>query len=199
MMKAWRIALFAAAAALPVAPVSAAVIAKDLAFTVSNAAGPIANHSGTFSFQYDEDNFSTATLTAIDFSIGGSAFDLSTAGLVSAGAGWYLIGLVNGAAISSSGPADFWLGFSEATLAPRGGMDDGSGMPIPGTAFRYHASGVTGHFSPSSNSDIKIYDLTATAAVPEPTTWALMIVGFGAIGGAMRRGRLPSRQRLLPV
>ena len=32
--------------------------------------------------------------------------------------------------------------------------------------------------------------LTATVgagAVPEPATWALMIVGFGAVGGAMRR------------
>lgn len=26
-------------------------------------------------------------------------------------------------------------------------------------------------------------------AVPEPASWALMIAGFGAIGGAMRRGR----------
>ena len=27
------------------------------------------------------------------------------------------------------------------------------------------------------------------AAVPEPTTWAMMIVGFGLVGGAMRRNR----------
>ncbi len=26
-------------------------------------------------------------------------------------------------------------------------------------------------------------------AVPEPTTWAMMVVGFGAVGGAMRAGR----------
>ena len=29
----------------------------------------------------------------------------------------------------------------------------------------------------------------AVGAVPEPTTWAMMIIGFGAIGGAMRRRR----------
>jgi hypothetical protein len=29
----------------------------------------------------------------------------------------------------------------------------------------------------------------ATPAVPEPATWAMMLVGFGAIGGAMRRQR----------
>lgn len=33
---------------------------------------------------------------------------------------------------------------------------------------------------------------TATAAVPEPATWAMLFIGFGAVGGAMRRrGRLP--------
>jgi hypothetical protein len=29
--------------------------------------------------------------------------------------------------------------------------------------------------------------LDSVAAVPEPATWALMILGFGAVAGAMRR------------
>lgn len=35
------------------------------------------------------------------------------------------------------------------------------------------------------------YDYTpaATGAVPEPASWAMMMLGFGAIGGAMRRRR----------
>jgi len=28
---------------------------------------------------------------------------------------------------------------------------------------------------------------TVTGAVPEPATWAMMIAGFGLVGGAMRR------------
>ncbi|WP_240047704.1 PEPxxWA-CTERM sorting domain-containing protein [Sphingomonas panacisoli] len=28
---------------------------------------------------------------------------------------------------------------------------------------------------------------TATPAVPEPATWAMMLIGFGAVGGALRR------------
>jgi PEP-CTERM motif len=32
------------------------------------------------------------------------------------------------------------------------------------------------------------------AAVPEPTTWAMMILGFGVIGGALRRRRNPVAQ-----
>jgi len=35
------------------------------------------------------------------------------------------------------------------------------------------------------------YTISAVGAVPEPATWALMIVGFGAIGSAMRRRQRP--------
>jgi len=33
-------------------------------------------------------------------------------------------------------------------------------------------------------------------AVPEPAAWAMMIIGFGAIGGAARAARRPARQAL---
>jgi hypothetical protein len=33
----------------------------------------------------------------------------------------------------------------------------------------------------------KSYSLTISSGVPEPATWGLMILGFGAVGGAMRR------------
>jgi hypothetical protein len=47
-------------------------------------------------------------------------------------------------------------------------------------------------FISSANSGGKnflITSLTGTLAVPEPTSWALMIIGFGGIGAAMRRRR----------
>jgi outer membrane lipase/esterase len=34
----------------------------------------------------------------------------------------------------------------------------------------------------------------STAAVPEPTTWVMMLLGFGAVGYAMRRSRLVRRR-----
>lgn len=37
--------------------------------------------------------------------------------------------------------------------------------------------------------DARLGTFSITAAVPEPATWGMMIVGFGAVGFAMRRGR----------
>jgi hypothetical protein len=36
----------------------------------------------------------------------------------------------------------------------------------------------------------------AAGAVPEPATWAMMLLGFGAVGFAMRRGRRPALLQL---
>lgn len=36
-------------------------------------------------------------------------------------------------------------------------------------------------------NDYGLDDISVTAAVPEPATWAMMIAGFGLIGGLMRR------------
>lgn len=44
--------------------------------------------------------------------------------------------------------------------------------------------------APGGNSFARIggqLTLTGTGAIPEPATWALFILGFGAIGGALRR------------
>lgn len=40
---------------------------------------------------------------------------------------------------------------------------------------------------------------TLTSAVPEPATWAFMIFGFGAIGGAMRRQKNMARKANVKV
>ncbi|QDZ09086.1 PEP-CTERM sorting domain-containing protein [Sphingomonas panacisoli] len=42
----------------------------------------------------------------------------------------------------------------------------------------------------------QIYRQFATTPVPEPTTWAMMIVGFGLMGGAMRRSRKVASTRV---
>ncbi len=39
----------------------------------------------------------------------------------------------------------------------------------------------------TAEQQARVLNFNLTAAVPEPGTWAMMILGFGAVGGAMRR------------
>lgn len=51
--------------------------------------------------------------------------------------------------------------------------------------------------NPDSNDDgFKLKSIVVNTAVPEPSTWAMMLVGFGAVGYSMRRGR---RAKALPA
>lgn len=73
------------------------------------------------------------------------------------------------------------------------------GTPITGVNFTTSLTGVSTAFTSDSVSffftdqalpaETYLSATFSTAAVPEPATWALMIFGFGAIGGAMRRQR----------
>jgi hypothetical protein len=40
-----------------------------------------------------------------------------------------------------------------------------------------------------TDGNFLLHSLTFTTSVPEPATWAMMLLGFGAIGAAMRRNR----------
>ena len=53
-----------------------------------------------------------------------------------------------------------------------------------GTTYTFDLS----RYNPDGWSHLTVYDSVATA-VPEPGTWAMMLLGFGAIGFAMRRRR----------
>jgi hypothetical protein len=45
----------------------------------------------------------------------------------------------------------------------------------------------TGFTITSGQNSAEIDNLAVTSAVPEPSTWAMMLIGFGAIGYSMRR------------
>ena len=55
--------------------------------------------------------------------------------------------------------------------------------------YTLHMSGTRGRLS-TYTGDISF------AAVPEPSTWAMMLLGFGAVGFAMRRRRRPALMQL---
>lgn len=70
----------------------------------------------------------------------------------------------------------------------------GSISYFAGRAYAGYGTLLSGNIT---SAYMRVYDdsnyseaiFTATAAVPEPATWALMIVGFGSIGATMRRRR----------
>lgn len=66
------------------------------------------------------------------------------------------------------------------SLSAPGGVWNGS---YTGTHFFFAANS----FSPTSFRLGSVTVNTATPAVPEPATWAMLIVGFGMMGGMLRR------------
>jgi hypothetical protein len=64
------------------------------------------------------------------------------------------------------------------------GLSVGNGGGV-GDGFHGYADNVT--FTTKSGSTTYNFELSSAPAVPEPGTWALMILGFGTVGFAMRR------------
>ncbi|KQT31991.1 hypothetical protein ASG29_09005 [Sphingomonas sp. Leaf412] len=82
------------------------------------------------------------------------------------------------------------LGVLLGTVVGSYDRDESLGGSITSTfsgARYYILSSGSGDANPNSLFwDVASYSL-AGGGVPEPATWALMILGFGAVGGAMRR------------
>lgn len=76
----------------------------------------------------------------------------------------------------------YWVSFANTGL---GGMRGNAPNPLSNYAFT--SSGNWNDFS-GLNIGVRLGD-SLTAGVPEPASWALMIAGFGLVGGAMRRRR----------
>lgn len=60
-------------------------------------------------------------------------------------------------------------------------------IPSASDYFSWYSRGDVARIDLSSLSSPVDYRLSLFAGVPEPATWALMIVGFGGIGATMRR------------
>jgi hypothetical protein len=85
----------------------------------------------------------------------------------------------NGVTVGSPGGGFFTLDYTATNLTE---------VEYDDFAVRYQSLGANGEGSGTGVG-------TLTPAVPEPGTWAMMLLGFGATGVAMRRGR---RKALLP-
>jgi len=158
---------FAAIAASSIsAPAAAAIIPSTYTFTTPTAG------SGTFTVNLD-----TLTgfysLAAFDYMLGSTTFSTANVSMI-AGSTYVIGGNVNGPdLVSSLGGADDF----RFTWAP---------VVFPPPDFTFY---IAGGILPEQRSGIT-FALVPTVGVPEPASWAMMLLGFAGIGAAMRRRKL---------
>lgn len=101
--------------------------------------------------------------------------------------GWTLIGVHYGAGQGSPGFGMGPLGGNPRN--PRPTNVDTSGF------YYFFAGKNTGSIDLNwqASSNLTLFSTGAPGGVPEPATWALMILGFGGIGTAMRRNKAKVR------
>jgi hypothetical protein len=168
------IALAATALALLTAtPAEAAVVVQDYTFTASTPGAPTTSHSGSFSLGFD-DVANTYSLLGINFSIGSTVFDLTNTGVaIGTGDGSFVLGgTVNGVGGIGANTDDFWIRYNYPF-----------NNTIIVTDFLYSEVGFNDIVGAADDA----FTITAVSGVPEPATWAMLLLGFGAVGLAMRR------------
>jgi len=166
--------LFALAGATALTAASAASAAVTIG-TTSSTSGTTSvivtdNVNYPNKLEFDTTNAAAGTVTSLfNFMV-----DTASIGVFSA----------TTATFPSSSVTSLDLLLGSTVLATSAGV--GSGTLLPGNTytFRYTANLATaGNISGPANFYL--------AAVPEPATWGLMLIGFGGIGMAMRRRRRP--------
>lgn len=129
----------------------------------------------------DPNDYSTDGTAAVTLSgtfINDQGYEVGTASFalpsVSLDAGTYYLVLTG--ATTSTGDVTFWDENNGPSSASAGGFGSLAGYDIPGT---------------TGSESFEILGTAAgdTGAVPEPASWALMISGFGMVGGALRASR----------
>jgi hypothetical protein len=150
-------------------PAAAAVVVESYRFSATTE-GPITSFSGTTTLAFDEDK-SASRVLAFDLTVGATIFTAASVGAQTFLGGQAVV--LQPLAAPSVGTDGFQLFFVRDDLA--------------NAEFGYTlatAHGPEDAFGFKSVTVERIAD-----AVPEPATWAMMIVGFAVTGAALRRRR----------
>jgi hypothetical protein len=143
-------------------------------FTSINGGTPPSTVSGSFSYDYNAGT-QTFTLTDLSTTINGTAYTAAnTVATLTGGTALVIGGTPNGAGGLS--PNDFVLNL---LFNPTSGQVT--------TALQLQTMDGGYHISQANT-----LSLSSPAAVPEPATWAMMLLGFAGMGFAMRRKRTPA-------
>ena len=92
---------------------------------------------------------------------------------------------------------DFDIGFNQDLAVNFGPLPNTGGVFALGQFDDIATSG--GALSFDAAGDVLFSGRLVNGAIPEPATWAFMILGFGAIGGAMRRQKNMARKAKVKV
>jgi hypothetical protein len=152
---------------------------------VGCASGPLAPPADECAGYYDNNQFSLANVgaqqSAIDLLLGAGNYTvdwnaLNGAGLVVSGSD---VTALNNLLANASGQV--LLGLHWGNVPGAAGNVSAFYLWDNASAGSIHLTDTQGY------SNAVLY--RSTGAVPEPATWAMMLLGFGAIGVASRRGR----------
>ena len=152
--------------AFPLTPAFA--IQVTLSFTASGFVpeGPTDPVTGSFTYDAPSITSDPTSFTAVNLTIGGHAYTLAEVGSVPNLIG----GVVNGVDVLQSGTDDFDLLWDPASSSPASFFRD----------FEYAISSNPARIFETTN--FTQFSVTATSAVPEPSTWAMMALGFAGLG-----------------
>lgn len=172
--------------------------AEDFSFATNTVVGGAGVYLGTFngiaswdgSFQYDifSDNGGTPTPGAALASGSASITPVDTGTAWCCGGDAYLFQFNFATPFTAAANTTYWLGIhAAADYSNRGEIYWVSTAGNGTSAGQESIGGTLDNWS--NNGTEHAFFLTDGAAVPEPATWAMMIVGLGGAGAALRRRR----------
>jgi hypothetical protein len=176
---------FCAMGSVALASPAYATIEVSAPTNVGCATGPLAPPADKCAGYYDNNQFSTANVgaqqSAIDLLLGAGNYTvdwnaLTSAGLVVSGSD---VNALNNLLANAGGQV--LLGLHWGNVPGAEGNVSAFYLWDNAAVGSIHLTDTQGY------SNAVLY--RATGAVPEPATWAMMLLGFGAIGVALRRRR----------
>lgn len=191
-----RLAACALASSLFAAPAFAATVTRNFEVTLTgfvdvmtDQPAPLDPLFATFTVTYDTETAVENTTVGLAVAGVNAPYDgylaFSYIPHYNPGSNLFRLGAITGVGDTVSGFSDdtndFGLSFLEAS----------SGGALGGASGAYRLAGDNAAFWIALEGSV--VETTPTATVPEPATWALMIAGFGACGGALRRSARRTR------
>jgi len=188
---------------------AAASANAQVAYTNGPTSGAFAGWTINYGFAVSDSFTLGSTTTITGFSFGGWTFPGDTIGSVDWGISSSPDYAITGTALLTKGAGgvgaqgydvyDYSASVGSLTLAAGTywfalqNADAGNGDYVywdinngPSVAYENTIGNVNGYLQPGTNSTaFTLY----TSQAPEPASWALMLGGFGLVGGAMRRRR----------